>query len=320
MNAAERELFEGAIRRATEARRGAALDDALAELGWHDALATDRAAAVGVLFEAQGSANAISGALDQVLGAALGIPDPATAAVVLPPLRERGAPGRLVGGRYAVRGLGTAALARRDGAIVVATSEHGAAEAFRVKATVFETRPVHGLDPALGLVDVTGDLAVTDAEAQGPVDWDAAIAVGQLAVAHELVGAARAALELARLHALERVQFGRPIASFQAVRHHLAEALVALEAASALVDATWEEPTPRAAALAKGMAGRSARTVARHSQQVLAGIGFTLEHPLHHYVRRIVLLDQLLGAGSVLTRQSGAEVLATGALPATFPL
>jgi hypothetical protein len=320
MDAADRELFEGAVRRATASCREAALDEALAELGWHDALETDRAVAVSMLFEAQGSANVTSAALDQVLAAALGVPDPAATAVVLPPLRELAAPGGVDTVRCTVQGLGTAALARRDNAVVVAASRHGAAEAFRVRVPVLQTRPTHGLDPALGLVDVAGDLALTDAEALGPVDWDAAVAVGQLALGHELVGAARAALELARQHALERIQFGRPIASFQAVRHHLAEALVALEAAAALVNAAWEEPTPGTAALAKGMAGRSARTVARHAQQVLAGIGFTLEHPLHHYVRRIVVLDQLLGAGSVLTRQSGADLLASGSLPATFPL
>jgi hypothetical protein len=319
MDAAERELFEGAVRRATASCRDAALDDALAQLGWHDALDTDRAVAVGVLFEAQGSLNVTSAALDLVLAAALGVPDPA-AAVVLPPLRECAAPGRVDTDRCTVRGLGTAALARRDSALVVAASGPGGSQAFRVKVPVLESTAAHGLDPALGLTEVAGDILLTDAESLGPVDWDAAVAVGQLALGHELVGAARAALELARQHALERIQFGRPIAAFQAVRHRLAEALVALEAAAALVDAAWEEPTPGSAALAKGMAGRSARTVARHAQQVLAGIGFTLEHPLHHFVRRIVLLDQLLGAGSVLTRQSGADLLTSGSLPATFPL
>ena len=105
-------------------------------------------------------------------------------------------------------------------------------------------------------------------------------------------------LELARLHALERIQFGRPISSFQAVRHRLAESLVAIEAAAGLLDAVWDEPGPATAALAKGLAGRSARTVARHAQQVLAGIGFTTEHPFHLFFRRAVVLDQLLGAGS----------------------
>ena len=127
-------------------------------------------------------------------------------------------------------------------------------------------------------------------------------------------------LELAREHALARVQFGRPIASFQAVRHRLAESLVAVESAAGLLAAAWEDPSPAVAAMAKGLAGRSARTVARHAQQVLAGIGFTIEHPLHEYVRRTLVLDQVLGAGSVLTKEVGSEVLRTGALPAALPL
>ena len=144
--------------------------------------------------------------------------------------------------------------------------------------------------------------------------------VGQLALGHELVGAGRTMLELARIHALERTQFGRPIGSFQAIRHRLAESLVALEAASALLDAAWDDPSPVTAAMAKAFAGRSARAVARHCQQVLAGIGFTTEHPLHGSVRRTIVLDQLLGSGNALTRTLGADILSSATLPAAFPL
>ncbi|HEY6472669.1 MAG TPA: hypothetical protein VIY26_07240, partial [Acidimicrobiales bacterium] len=70
----------------------------------------------------------------------------------------------------------------------------------------------------------------------------------------------------------------------------------------------------------KAFAGRSARSAARHCQQVLAGIGFTTEHPLHLFIRRLLVLDQLLGAGSLLTRQLGTNILDSGALPPTFPL
>ena len=129
-------------------------------------------------------------------------------------------------------------------------------------------------------------------------------------------------LELARTHALERVQFGRPIGAFQAVRHRLADSLVAIEAAASLLDAAWDDPSPVTAGMAKAFAGRSARTVARHCQQVLAGIGFTTEHPLHRYVRRTLVLDQLLGAGSVLTHQLGSDILgrrAAGGLPPVTP-
>lgn len=318
MDADERALFLETVRRTTESCDGAALDAALADLGWGDALAADPATAVSVLFESQGAANVTSSALDQVMLAALDVPDLGAAAIVLPPLRRDDAPGRSGGSRAAVRGLGTAALARADRAVVVATTGAGH-EALVVETPDLALRPTPGLDPALGLVEVTGDIDVTPARVGGPADWDTAVTRGQLALGHELVGGARTMLELARQHALERLQFGRPIASFQAVRHRLAEALVACEAAAGLLAAVWDEPTP-AAALAKGMAGRSARTVARHAQQVLAGIGFTAEHQLHHYVRRTIVLDQLLGAGSVLTRRSGTEVLRSGALPVTLHL
>jgi alkylation response protein AidB-like acyl-CoA dehydrogenase len=176
------------------------------------------------------------------------------------------------------------------------------------------------LDPDLGLVELTGSLGRASLAGEAVADWGAAVAAGQLALGHELVGAARTMLELARVHALERTQFGRPVAAFQAVRHRLAESLVAIEAAAALLAAAWDEPDPVVAAMAKAVAGRSARTVARHCQQVLAGIGFTTEHTFHHYFRRVVVLDQLLGAHHVLTRGLGADALATGSLPATFPL
>ena len=60
--------------------------------------------------------------------------------------------------------------------------------------------------------------------------------------------------------------------------------------------------------------------MARHCQQVLAGIGFTTEHPFHRYFRRAIVLDQLLGAGSLLTAELGTEVLRSRTLPPLLPL
>jgi acyl-CoA dehydrogenase-like protein len=319
MEAGELELFERGIRHATETSSGEVLDAALADLGWQDALVGDRSTAVSVLFERLGATNVTSSALDQLLSLSLGVAPQRHSAVVLPALRRVGAPGRLTTERCIVQGLGTAALARCETAVVVAGTPDGHT-ALAVERHRLELRPTGGLDPSLGILEVTGDLDAAGAASSGPVDWEAAVSLGQLALGHELVGAARTMLELARQHALERVQFGRPISSFQAVRHRLAESLVAVEAAAGLLTAVWEDPTPVTAAMAKSVAGRSARTVARHSQQVLAGIGFTVEHPLHRYVRRTLVLDQLLGAGSVLTRRLGAGVLETGTLPPVFPL
>ena len=127
-------------------------------------------------------------------------------------------------------------------------------------------------------------------------------------------------LELARAHALERIQFGQPISMFQAVRHRLADTLVAIEMAEAVLDAAWLDQSPQTAAMAKALAGRGARTAARHCQQVLAGIGFTTEHPLHRYVRRVLVLDELFGAARSLTKDLGDDLLTSRQLPPQLPL
>jgi hypothetical protein len=130
-----------------------------------------------------------------------------------------------------------------------------------------------------------------------------------------LVGSARAMLTLARRHALDRVQFGRPIAAFQAVRHRLAETLVAIEGAEATLGLPGADNPDLTALLAKAAAGKAALTAARHCQQVLGGVGFTAEHDLHHHVKRILVLDGLLGSSRELTRKAGAGLRARGSVP-----
>ena len=308
------ELFGRSLRHATGSHTGAALDAALDDLGWQDALSVDARAAVSLLFALQGAANVVSSALDQVLADALG--HEATA-VVLPVVGRWSAPGALDGSRLRLRGVGTASLGEDGTALVVARAgeSHIAVE---VEVAALTRRTVAGADPSLGLVEVTG--GVGGARELGPVDWSAAVELGQLALGHELVGASRRMLELAREHALDRIQFGRPIATFQAVRHRLAETLVAIEAADAALDAAWQGPARQAAAMAKATAGRSARLTARHCQQVLAGIGFTIEHSFHRYARRVLVIEQLLGSTRSLTRELGDEILEHRRLPALLPL
>jgi alkylation response protein AidB-like acyl-CoA dehydrogenase len=216
-----------------------------------------------------------------------------------------------------VRGLGTPGLAAQETALVVAASGEGHA-ALVVDTASLHLQSVRGIDPWLGVIEVTGEISA--AKPAGPADWRAAVAAGQLALGHELVGASRRMLELARAHALDRIQFGQPIARFQAVRHRLAETLIAIEMADAALGAAWLDRSPQTAAMAKATAGRGARTAARHCQQVLAGIGFTTEHDLHRYVRRVLVLEQVLGATRALTRELGSEILEQRRLPALLPL
>jgi hypothetical protein len=308
------ELFERSLRHAIETHTGPELDAALAEIGWHDLLAIDARAAVSALFELQGRASVSSSALDQVLAHALGRE---AGAVLLPAIGEWRAPGDLSGDRLTVRGLGTSGVAAQERALVVAASREGHV-ALVVETASLNLQPCEGIDPWLGVIEVSGE--ISGATLAGPADWRAAVAAGQLAVGHQLVGASRRMLELAREHALDRIQFGRPIAMFQAIRHRLAETLIAIEMADAVLGAAWLDHSPQTAAMAKATAGRSARTAARHCQQVLAGIGFTTEHDLHRYVRRVLVLEQLLGATRTLTRELGSEILAHRRLPAPLPL
>ena len=141
------------------------------------------------------------------------------------------------------------------------------------------------------------------------------LAEARPAVGWWLVGSARAMLTLARQHALDRVQFDRPIAGFQAIRHRLAETLVAIEGAEATLSLPGEDNPDLTALLAKAAAGKAALTAARHCQQVLGGIGFTAEHDLHHHIKRALVLDGLLGSSRELTRRAGAGLRARGSAP-----
>ena len=320
------ELFERSLAHAVEHHSGAALDAALEDLGWLDALAEDRRAAVSILFELQGRANATSSALALLFTDALRPDRGPGAGVVLPTIGRWDPPGSIDDGRFRVSGLAAATLEGREIAVVVAGAgiddPAGELTAFAVPTASLTLSPVAGLDPGLGLLHVDADLSVADLspEIVPAQRWTDAVDLGRLALARELVGGSRRMLELAQEHALERVQFGRPISSFQAIRHRLAETLVAVETAEAAIDAAWLDGSSVAAAMAKAVAGRGARTAARHCQQVLAGIGFTTEHPLHLSIRRTLVLDGLLGTSASLTRSFGEDLIATRRLPATLPL
>jgi len=125
------------------------------------------------------------------------------------------------------------------------------------------------------------------------------------ALAAEGTGVAAKVLELSRDYARERTQFDRPIGSFQAISHKLADMLLLTEnARSNTYYAAWalEEgapDAPLATATAKVAASEAARTVAQNGIQVHGGIGFTWEHDMHLYYRRAKWCEMFLGDGDV---------------------
>jgi alkylation response protein AidB-like acyl-CoA dehydrogenase len=116
------------------------------------------------------------------------------------------------------------------------------------------------------------------------------------------------------------MQFGRPVARFQAVRHRLVETLVAIEALEAALAAAHDEPCVATAELAKAIAGRASGVVVKHCQQVLAGIGFTTEHPFHRHVKRVLLLEGLLGSADRIVLDVGRRLLAERRVPTLIEL
>lgn len=328
MDAAERALLQQTVRDAIAsaangasggAPGGAVVDSALADLGWLEMLDAEPRDAVDNVFTALGETNRVATALDDIVVAALGIEPRPDLAALLPPFAAWGCPGRIVGGEVHATGLASGRIPSATDVVVVCESDAGLQRVV-MPVTAAEATPVRGIDPDAGLHMVNIHHGAADVAPLKPAAWTAAVAAGQRAVAHQITGASRTMLGVARTHAIERVQFDRPIAKFQAVRHRLAEALVAIEAAEAALTAAWDEPGPMTAALAKAAAGRAARTVGGHCQQVLAGIGFTTDHPFHGYLKRTIALEGLFGSTEAIVLDLGRQLLAARRVPTLIEL
>lgn len=321
MDASERALLEQTVREALAraADTGADADRVLADLGWPEMLEAEPDDAIAVVGQALGASNARATVLDDVVAHGLGARPRPDLAVLLPPFASARPPARIDGAGLAAQGLASARAASAAQLLVVCADGDDLRLA-NVPLTQVTARRVQGIDPGAGfhIVEVTAGAA--DARPLDRAAWDTAVALGRRAVAHETAGACRTMLDLARTHALERMQFGRPIARFQAVRHRLAEALVAVEALDAALGAAAGAPGPDTAALAKALAGRAARTVAAHCQQVLGGIGFTTEHPFHCYLKRTMALEGILGSPDEIVLDAGRRLLATRQVPTLIEL
>jgi len=288
----------------------------LFELGWADLLvaAPDQAAATA--FGPLGATGSSAGIIDDVIARALGLEVSLDTSVLLPAPGRWGPPARRSGtGGLEVDGLVT--TRHGDSQNMVIGIANGGSTEFVTVATSLVTPSVDAtIDPADSVRRVRCELPSGVA---APLDatgsWGTAVAAARVALAHQLLGASRTMLEQARRHALDRVQFGRAVSSFQAVRHKLAEALVQIEGATAVVESWSVDGDPLIAALSKSLAGQAARLTATNAQQVLAGIGFTTDHPFHLYLKRTLVVDLLFGSTATLPGEIGRELLARGEAP-----
>ena len=167
-------------------------------------------------------------------------------AVLLPAVRRVEAARTIDGDRSRREGLTTARAATatraRRGRV---RRRHGSTI---VPPAAADVTPVRGIDPDAGLHAVARGRARRRRARSTRAVWATRVAVGARAArgrAPDRAARAHDARPRAHAHALERVQFGRPIAAFQAVRHRLADALVAVEALEAALAAADDEPDPR---------------------------------------------------------------------------
>lgn len=157
--------------------------------------------------------------------------------------------------------------------------------------------------PAENLLGAENILGAEDGDGAGEV-LTAVLEEATVMLAAEMVGTCQRILDVILEHAMTREQFGVKIGSFQAMKHKLANMYVAVESARATVRyaaAAIAEGDPRrtlAASMAKASAGDCERLVGVEGIQCLGGIGYTWEHDMHLYVKRVRTAAALLGTAA----------------------
>jgi len=194
-----------------------------------------------------------------------------------------------------------------DEVVVVVAGEAGLG-AFVVPRAGLEVRPRRTIDPTMPIADVVLDGVVVPSDRMlaepGSLDpslVDRVLDEATVAIAMSTVATCRAIFEQTVAYAKEREQYGRPIGSFQALKHRMANMFLAVERASSLcwyAALTIAEDDPRrreARSLAKAAVGECQELIVTDGLQLHGGIGFTWEHDLHFFLKRAKAGDALFG-------------------------
>jgi alkylation response protein AidB-like acyl-CoA dehydrogenase len=186
----------------------------------------------------------------------------------------------------------------------------------RLLAVPAEGETLETVDPTRRLGRLAPDTA---GDELGPAETLARVRPRALtALALEAVGVAQRALELAVEHVRTRHQFGRPVGTYQAVSHALADTYSDTELARSLAYwAAWcvaeeDDQAPVAAAAAKSFAAEAAVAACERAIQVHGGIGFTWEHVLHRLYKRAQWIEAWQGFGAALRAEVAAALLDAG--------
>ncbi|MGZ6780220.1 MAG: acyl-CoA dehydrogenase IpdE2 [Mycobacterium sp.] len=169
--------------------------------------------------------------------------------------------------------------------------------------TTFTATPIATMDP-------TRPLARLEPQATTDIGADPGLAdTAAILLAAEQIGAATRCLDLTVEYTKDRIQFGRPIGSFQALKHRMADLYVAVQSARAVVDDAIAEPSATSAALARFSASEAFSKVSAEAVQMHGGIAITWEHDIQLYFKRAHGSAQLLGPPREHLRRLESQVL-----------
>lgn len=286
-------MVRSSLRHVIDTCQPADTPSALIEQGWTELVSADAAAAITSLAEEAGAARSAAPVLDLAILWGAGIPAVHDTAVIVHGLV-------LAGAERAIRFVSI-----------------GADEMTTVDSTGVELRRASGFDPDFGLQSAS--IVGSSTPLGGRHEMTSAIAAGRRSLASQMVGASEQMLTDTLEYVNDRHQYGRPIGSFQTVKHRLAEVKVAITAARSATAAAWEyADTADGATLAiaaKCLAGKAQHLASTHCFQVHGGIAFTVEHGFQLWVRRGLVLDHLLGGHEMLTAELGRRLIAEQAVP-----
>ena len=171
-----------------------------------------------------------------------------------------------------------------------------------VRWTAVTAVPEHSLDPTRRLARVTPGGSTAIGSDPGIAD------IAAILLAAEQIGAAAQCLELTVEYTKQRIQFGRPIGSFQALKHRMADMYVAVQSARAVIGDAIDAPTPISAAMARLAASETFCSVAGEAVQLHGGIAITWEHDMQLYFKRAFSSAQLLGPPAEQVHRLESEV------------
>ncbi len=156
--------------------------------------------------------------------------------------------------------------------------------------------------------------ALIGAEGQGWPLIERALDLAAIALAAEQVGGAQRCLDLSVAYAKERVQFGRPIGSFQAIKHKCADMMTAVESArsaayyAACVAAEGDAELSSVASLCKAWCSEAYFRCAADALQIHGGVGFTWEYDVHLHLKRARSMEVFLGSPAWHRERVASEI------------